>query len=527
MYLGQNALLQGGKYKIERHISSGGFGNTYEAYHILLKKKVAIKEFFAKSFCNRDKDTMKVVTGVTSKTALVSKLMHKFIEEAQAVSSLRHPNIVNVHDVFEENGTAYFVMDYIDGMSLKDKLQGGVMSEQEALKYIRHVADALSYVHSCNRLHLDIKPGNIMIDEYGNAILIDFGASKQYDEVDGENTSTLMGTTPGFAPLEQMSNDVMKFYPSTDIYALGATLYKLLSGVTPPNAGNLASGVAELKPLPASVSQNVRNAVLQSMQMKKNARPQNIDEFLKLLDAPQVTVAEVVDVVDDEETHVLASGNYNTKQNVGADNAGTVPPAVGAVTTESDSKPTSNKTNDEGLKRKKKAGKTTKIVVISVVVVLFALSVGLVMLNRNSTSKAVDQGATVEHKVTEKQEVTEIVVQMTNATFKDAKGRNFTYTGEAINGKPNGTGTGVYSYGTYTGEYKNGMRVGNGKFKSKDGSNHYEGSFVGDEYDTGKLTLGVGDYFEGKFKDGEPYEGMWYTKDGKEDGKVTPKGPKN
>lgn len=200
MYLGQNALLQGGKYKIERHISSGGFGNTYEAYHILLKKKVAIKEFFAKSFCNRDKDTMKVVTGVTSKTALVSKLMHKFIEEAQAVSSLRHPNIVNVHDVFEENGTAYFVMDYIDGMSLKDKLQGGVMSEQEALKYIRQVADALSYVHSCNRLHLDIKPGNIMIDEHGNAILIDFGASKQYDEVDGENTSTLMGTTPGFAP---------------------------------------------------------------------------------------------------------------------------------------------------------------------------------------------------------------------------------------------------------------------------------------------------------------------------------------
>ena len=108
-YLQPNTLLQGGRYKIERFISSGGFGCTYEGYHVLLKKRVAIKEFFVKDFCNRDESTSAVTIGVTSKTALVNKLKTKFIEEAQAVCALKHPNIVNVHDVFEENGTAYCV----------------------------------------------------------------------------------------------------------------------------------------------------------------------------------------------------------------------------------------------------------------------------------------------------------------------------------------------------------------------------------------------------------------------------------
>ena len=153
MHLSSGILLQGGKYKIVRFISAGGFGCTYEGYHAMLKQRVAIKEFFVKDFCNRDETTSQVTIGITSKTPLVNKLKDKFVVEAQSVFALQHPNIVHVHDIFEENGTAYYVMDYIDGPSLNDILKrDGKMSEQKALHYIHQVSDALRYVHSKNRL---------------------------------------------------------------------------------------------------------------------------------------------------------------------------------------------------------------------------------------------------------------------------------------------------------------------------------------------------------------------------------------
>lgn len=316
MHLPNNTLLQGGKYKIVRFISSGGFGCTYEAEHILLKKRVAIKEFFVKDFCNRDETTSQISVGITSKTALVNKLKSKFIAEAQSLCSLDHPNIVHVFDVFEENCTAYYVMDYIDGLSLNDLVKNnGPMAEQKAVGYIMQVADALKYVHSQNRLHLDIKPGNIMVDENDKAMLIDFGASKQYDEEGGENTSTLLGKTPGYAPLEQMGNDVVKFFPSTDIYALGATLYKLLTGNTPPSASLLASGET-LDAMPSFISEGTRNAIIQSMQTNKMKRPQSIGEFEKLLSG-DIDESTQIDSEDaDERTFFEEEPAKPAKKNV-------------------------------------------------------------------------------------------------------------------------------------------------------------------------------------------------------------------
>ncbi|MDE6321272.1 MAG: serine/threonine protein kinase [Muribaculaceae bacterium] len=279
------SILHGGTYKIVRFIASGGFGCTYEAKHTMLDSRVAIKEFFVKDFCNRGDDTAQITVGTLSKKGLVDRLRKKFVDEAKALHSLHHPGIVSVTDIFEENGTSYFVMDYIDGESLSAKVKKeGPMSEAQALKYIRQVAEALKYVHANNRLHLDIKPANIMVDGKDNAVLIDFGASKQYDEVNGENTSTLMGKTPGYAPLEQMGNDVVQFFPSTDIYALGATLYKLLTGVTPLSANMLAAG-EDLQPLPTNVSAKTANAIKRSMSLKRSERPQSIDDFLNMLPA--------------------------------------------------------------------------------------------------------------------------------------------------------------------------------------------------------------------------------------------------
>lgn len=301
-HLQDGTLLLGGRYRIVRFIGSGGFGCTYEAIHTELGERVAIKEFFVKDFCSREEGTSQIFVATQSKTALVDKLRNKFKDEAKVLYRLRHPGIVRVPDVFEENDTVYYVMDYIEGRSLQDILKDeGILSEKKALKYIRQVADALQYVHSQNCLHLDIKPGNIMVDKYDNAILIDFGASKQYDEENGENTSTLFGRTPGFAPPEQMANNVTTFFPATDIYALGSTLYKILSGKTPLDSLLRIAG-EQLDPLPENISRRTSNAISKAMELNKNLRPQSVAEFLALLDGdPEETSKASMAVSDDSE----------------------------------------------------------------------------------------------------------------------------------------------------------------------------------------------------------------------------------
>ena len=293
MQLKQGTLLQGGKYKIERFIASGGFGCTYEAQHTLLDERVALKEFFVSDFCNRDEKTGQVSVGTQSKVALYGKLKKKFMDEARALYKMKHPGIVRVIDVFEENGTAYYAMEYIDGQSLSDVVnKRGSLPEAEAVGYIRQVAEALKYVHSLNRLHLDIKPGNIMLGKDGKAVLIDFGASKHYDDETGENTSTLLGiNTKGYAPVEQVNQSFKSFSPATDIYALGATLYKLLTGITPPPSTMLVSEESTLAPLPSTVSPSTRKAVEYAMQLLRKNRPQSVEEWMGMF-------------VDDEKTNV-------------------------------------------------------------------------------------------------------------------------------------------------------------------------------------------------------------------------------
>ena len=285
MNLPNGTLLQGGKYRIQRFISSGGFGCTYEAINTTNQQRVAIKELFVKDVSDRDEHTLTISAYSTNKSVLLNKIKKKFLEEANALKAMSHPNIVRVHESFEENGTAYYVMDYIDGQSLHDIIkQSGALSESRSLKYINQVADALAYVHARNRLHLDIKPGNIMIDSHDKVVLIDFGVSKQYDEANGENTSTLIGKSPGYSPVEQLGNNVQQFSPATDIYALGATLYKCVTGNTPPHATTvLSDGLPEL---PHSISNSIRETIKKSMSPIKGNRPQSIKAFLDSLRSP-------------------------------------------------------------------------------------------------------------------------------------------------------------------------------------------------------------------------------------------------
>ena len=304
MQLKPGILLQGGKYRIEKVLGQGGFGITYRAYDMSMETDVAIKEFFMKDFCNRSADDSSVSVPSLGSVEMVDRYRSKFLLEARRLFKFNHRNIVRVFSVFEENGTAYYVMEYLSGGSLKDRIPQGGLPEPDALNYIHQVCDALSYIHDKGIAHLDVKPANIMFRDDKDIVLIDFGISKHYDESGGQTSSTPVGVSEGYTPVEQYrQGGVSRFSASTDIYSLGATLYKLLSGVTPLGATTRASGES-LKPLPSCISPAVCHAISMAMEIDKAMRPQSIGEFLKLLDTPVVADS-------DEETQVVDSSSVS------------------------------------------------------------------------------------------------------------------------------------------------------------------------------------------------------------------------
>ena len=282
MNLKQGALLKNGEYRIEMVLGQGGFGITYLGVQTSLGRKVAIKEFFMKGVCERDADTSQVSVSNADNKALVSRFREKFLKEARSIASLDHPHIVPIIDVFECNGTAYYVMKHFGGASLADKVRGGALPESDAVRYIRQVAEALDFVHSRRMMHLDVKPANILLSDDDKAVLIDFGLAKQYDTEGHQTSSTPVGISHGYAPLEQYKRGgVSTFSPATDIYSLGATLFKLVTGITPPEASDVND--EGLPVLPSDISPAVRGAIEAAMEPKRKDRPQSIAEFLELL----------------------------------------------------------------------------------------------------------------------------------------------------------------------------------------------------------------------------------------------------
>lgn len=283
MQLKPGTKLQDGKYVIIRTLGQGGFGITYLAEQTTLSRMVAVKEFFMQECCARDEATSRVTVGTGSQRELVDKFRQKFLREAQMISQLDHPNIVKIIDIFEENGTAYYTMEYIVGRSLKERIEeSGRLDENTTVQYILEVGDALRYVHGKKILHFDIKPSNIMLRESGTAALIDFGVSKHFDEGGHITSSTPVGISEGYAPLEQYrQEEIGTFTPATDIYALGATLYTLLTGEVPPSAAKVYED--GLPALPNSITKATREAIQCSMSPRRKDRPQRVEDFLLLL----------------------------------------------------------------------------------------------------------------------------------------------------------------------------------------------------------------------------------------------------
>ena len=277
-------LLDHGKYRVERIIGQGGFGITYLVTDLGLDKVRAIKEFFPKEYCDREADTSHITVGMSHNKELVEKLKAKFIREARNIANLdQHPGIIKIHSVFEENNTAYYVMDYIEGESLSSLVKAnGPINEERALRIISEAGAALEYVHSHNINHLDVKPANIMIRRKDDKpILIDFGLAKQYDSDGMQISSMLVGVSHGYAPIEQYTKDGLKtFTPQTDIYALAATLYYILSGVVPPQAPELVSGNLAF---PEGFPVRLMGPIATAMSLAIPDRPPTVTNFIESL----------------------------------------------------------------------------------------------------------------------------------------------------------------------------------------------------------------------------------------------------
>ncbi|RHJ91398.1 serine/threonine-protein kinase [Parabacteroides bouchesdurhonensis] len=312
MNLPNGYLLQDGKYRLSHVVGQGGFGITYKGVWftelkgalgtIKTEVPICVKEYFFKDYCYRDNDSQQVkVHSETGKT-LFNKFKEKLIKEAKILSEVHHPYIVNVLEVFEENNTAYIVMEYISGNSLKSMMdKNGVLPEHVVLKYVHQIGEALQFVHEKNILHLDIKPSNILIDKDDNARLIDFGVSKRYDIEEQETSTTMLTLSKGFASIEQYDNEgTQVFSPCPDVYSLGATMYNLLTGRIPTE-----SILRATRPLqnPSEVNPNItsktESAIIKAMQIIPADRFQSIGEMLGALDMPP----EEKHDVRKEETH--------------------------------------------------------------------------------------------------------------------------------------------------------------------------------------------------------------------------------
>ena len=289
--LREGTTLQNGKYTIVKSLGQGSFGITYLATTKLTMMgklgqmdttvNVAIKEFFMSEMNSRSKDGSSIEG---SNGSLFSNYRQKFKKEAENLSKLDHPNIVNVLDVFDENNTTYYVMQYIDGQSLDDYIsqQNGI-KESKAISILKEIGKAVQYMHSNRMLHLDLKPKNVMLDKDEKIFLIDFGLSKQYDSKGEPESSTKVGAgTPGYAPIEQANYREGKGFPVTmDVYALGATMFKMLTGKRAPEASDILNDGFPLYELQEhKISDRLSASVAKAMAPAKKDRYQTVEEFL-------------------------------------------------------------------------------------------------------------------------------------------------------------------------------------------------------------------------------------------------------
>ena len=394
----------------------------------------------------RDLNTRDGSTGYlndASQDSLIGRYRRAFMREARNLAGLHHENIVNVFEVIETNNTVYIVMEYINGGSLDEHIaQSGKLSEHESMNSILKLCSAVSCMHEHRMLHLDIKPKNVMLDEDGQLYLIDFGLSKQYTATGEPESSTSIGLgTPGYAPVEQAEQqDVdQKFRATIDVYALGATMYKMLTGQTPPKASQVSDSVIDgdniiPKQLKAAgISDSLTSVVTKAMWPSSSKRYQSVNEF-----ASALSNVSPLDYTTLKESEVTVATIDSTHHNC-----------------------TKNKTHSKGVLNSKckpvpKSVGDTKLGLPNWLYVLLGVLVGLIMYyaipKQEHGDSLIDKPNTTDQENDELSLTTGLISNpITNDVTSDEEiNKNETkelaldygvWNGKTLNGKPDGEGT--------------------------------------------------------------------------------------
>lgn len=350
-----------GKYLVGDVLGEGGFGITYIGFDLNLEIKIAIKEFYPNGFATRESQNTSELTAYAGQSMeTVYKWRDNFVKEARSLAKCSHlPGIVGVKDYFQENNTAYIIMEYLEGQTLKEnmKANGGKIPPDDVLRMMRPVISSLEEVHREGLIHRDISPDNLILLKGGNVKLLDFGAARDYTE-SGEKSLSVM-LKPGYAPEEQYRTKG-KQGPWSDVYALSATIYKCITGVTPPEAMERmrTDELKKISSLGILVSPQVETALEKGMAVFAENRCQSMEELEKMLYngvvMPDVNTAAAAQPVPQEEKAkdyrkavpvaagiavlllivVAVSSGKNTKETEGMAEAGAVKNDVQSVVDE-------------------------------------------------------------------------------------------------------------------------------------------------------------------------------------------------
>ena len=509
-------------YRIDGVLGHGGFGITYLATDAMLNRRVAIKEYFPREFAVREGTLIVRAAGNKEDRETFSWGLKRFLDEARVLALFDHPNIVAVRRFFESNGTAYLVMDYCDGVPLDELIKKkGPLNSDQLNRLLIPILDGLERVHNANFLHRDIKPANIFIRSDGSPVLLDFGAARQ--EVVSHSKSVTSLATPGYAAFEQYSTHG-KQGPWTDIYGLGATLYRAITGEKPQDAPDriLEDTLEPLtaKSLPGFDGRLLR-AIDMAMEVRPNQRPQSVQQWRSQLGirTPEIEQMEI----PTQKTVVISAP-------IPAEPIKRVE-AVDSLL---------KQISDTSSKIKPVPSTSFKPMLIGIAV-LAAISLGYVVLTSTTHDESLVKPTVVPGSIgtsnegTSSQPVQQPAIQPKN--IPNCKGTNTSlwtncfgtqsfdadskwagqkYIGTFVDGKRSGDGTYSWPNGDkYTGQFKNNAPNGLGSFIWADGTS-YVGSFKdGLKHGNGTQTLLKGGKYVGEYRnDLMDGQGTLYKPDG-------------